>query len=86
VASVAPAHDPSDHVLTLLQMQRELLTEVAAGADARSVLELLVDLIESQAPGAIGSVLLVDRESNTLQTYVAPRARTVVAGLAASGP
>jgi GAF domain-containing protein len=54
-------------------MQRELLTEVAAGADARSVLELLVDLIESQAPGAIGSVLLVDRESNTLQTYVAPR-------------
>jgi diguanylate cyclase (GGDEF)-like protein/PAS domain S-box-containing protein len=73
VASVAPAHDPSDHVLTLLQMQRVLLTEVAAGADAPSVLELLIDLIESQAPGAIGSVLLVDRETQTLRTYVAPR-------------
>jgi PAS domain S-box-containing protein len=54
-------------------MQRELLTEVAAGAEARSVLELLIDLIESQAPGAIASVLLVDRETQTLQTYVAPR-------------
>ena len=54
-------------------MQRVLLTEVAAGADARSVLELLIDLIESQAPGAIGSVLLVDRETKTLNTYVAPR-------------
>jgi len=73
VASVAPARDPSDHVLTLLQMQRVLLTEVAAGADARSVMELLIDLIEAQAPGAIASVLLVDRETQTLHTYVAPR-------------
>jgi len=54
-------------------MQRVLLTEVAAGADARSVLELLIDLIEAQAPGAIASVLLVDRETKTLSTYVAPR-------------
>jgi diguanylate cyclase (GGDEF)-like protein/PAS domain S-box-containing protein len=73
VASVAPARDPSDHVLTLLQMQRVLLSEVAAGADARSVLGLLIDLIESQAPGAIASVLLVDRDTQTLHTYVAPR-------------
>ena len=73
VATVAPARDPSDHVLTLLQMQRVLLSEVAAGADSRSVLELLIDLIESQAPGAIASVLLVDRDSQTLRTYVAPR-------------
>jgi diguanylate cyclase (GGDEF)-like protein/PAS domain S-box-containing protein len=73
VASVARAHDPSDHVLTLLQMQRELLMEAAAGADPRAVLELLVDLIESHAPGAIASVLLVDRETQTLQTFVAPR-------------
>ena len=54
-------------------MQRELLAEAAAGADARSVLELLVELIESQVPGAIASVLLVDRETQTLQTFVAPR-------------
>ena len=54
-------------------MQRVLLTEVAAGADARVVLELVIDLIESQAPGAIASVLLVDRETQTLHTYVAPR-------------
>ncbi len=54
-------------------MQRELLMEAAAGADPRAVLELLVDLIESHAPGAIASVLLVDRETRTLQTLVAPR-------------
>ena len=54
-------------------MQRELLAEAVAGADARSVLELLVELIESQVPGATASVLLVERETQTLQTYVAPR-------------
>ncbi|MGZ4333804.1 MAG: bifunctional diguanylate cyclase/phosphodiesterase [Gaiellaceae bacterium] len=54
-------------------MQRELLAEAVAGADARSVLELLVELIESQVPGAVASVLLVDRETKTLSTFVAPR-------------
>jgi len=54
-------------------MQRELLTEVAAGADARSVLELLVDLIEAYASGATASVLLVQPETQTLHTLVAPR-------------
>ena len=53
-------------------MQQELLQEAAAGADTRSVIELIVELIESQAPGAIASVLLVDRESHTLSTFVAP--------------
>ena len=73
VASIAAAPDPSDHVLTLLQMQRELLTEAASGAAPGAVLELLIELIESQVPGAIASVLLVDRETGTLQTFVAPR-------------
>jgi diguanylate cyclase (GGDEF)-like protein/PAS domain S-box-containing protein len=73
VATLAAANDRSDHVLTLLQMQRELLAEAASGADARSVLELLVELIESQVPGAIASVLLVQRETQTLTTFVAPR-------------
>jgi diguanylate cyclase (GGDEF)-like protein/PAS domain S-box-containing protein len=73
VASLVAAPDPADHVLTLLQMQRELLTEAAAGADPRSVLELVVELIESQVPGAIASVLLADREAGTLSTFVAPR-------------
>jgi diguanylate cyclase (GGDEF)-like protein/PAS domain S-box-containing protein len=73
VASLAAASEPSDHVLTLLQMQRDLLREAAAGADAKAVLALLVELIESQAPGAIASVLLVDREAGALRTLVAPR-------------
>jgi diguanylate cyclase (GGDEF)-like protein/PAS domain S-box-containing protein len=54
-------------------MQRELLTEAASGADPRSVLELVVDLIESQVAGAIASVLLVDQPTQTLKTFVAPR-------------
>jgi diguanylate cyclase (GGDEF)-like protein/PAS domain S-box-containing protein len=54
-------------------MQRELLREAAAGADARAVIELLVDLIESQAPDAVASVLVVDRPTETLRTLVAPR-------------
>jgi diguanylate cyclase (GGDEF)-like protein/PAS domain S-box-containing protein len=73
VASLAAAPEPSDHVLTLLQMQRDLLREAAAGADVAAVLALLVELIESQAPGAVASVLLVDREAGTLRTLVAPR-------------
>ena len=54
-------------------MQRELLAEAAAGADTRSVLELVVELIESQVPGAVASVLLADRDTQTLSTFVAPR-------------
>jgi len=73
VASLAAAPEPYEHVLSLLQMQRDLLREAAAGADAPSVLSLLVELIESQTPGAIASVLLVDEESQTLHTLVAPR-------------
>jgi len=73
VASLAAAPEPSDHVLTLLQMQRDLLREAAAGAGAGEVLALLVELVESQAPGAIASVLLADREAGTLRTLVAPR-------------
>ena len=73
VASLAAAPEPYEHVLSLLQMQRDLLREAAAGADAPAVLSLLVELIESQTPGAIASVLLVDEESQTLHTLVAPR-------------
>jgi diguanylate cyclase (GGDEF)-like protein/PAS domain S-box-containing protein len=73
VASLSAAPEPSDHVLTLLQMQRDLLREAAAGADAAAVLALLVELIESQTPGAVASVLLVDQETQTLSTLVAPR-------------
>ena len=73
VASLAAAPNQSDHVLALLQMQRELLAEAAAGADARAVLELLIELIESQVLGATASVLLVDHETDTLHTFSAPR-------------
>ncbi|MGN6798492.1 MAG: GAF domain-containing protein, partial [Gaiellaceae bacterium] len=72
MASTFAAQERREHVLAFLQMQRELLQEAAAGADTRSVIELIVELIESQAPGAIASVLLVDPEDHTLHTFVAP--------------
>jgi diguanylate cyclase (GGDEF)-like protein/PAS domain S-box-containing protein len=62
-----------DRVLNLLQMQRELLAQAVSGADPTSVLGLLVDLIEAQAPGSIASVLLVEPATQTLRTLVAPR-------------
>jgi diguanylate cyclase (GGDEF)-like protein/PAS domain S-box-containing protein len=72
VAFTVAAHERREHVLAFLQMQRELLQEAAAGAEARSVIELIIELIESQAPGAIASVLLLDQETQTLRTFVAP--------------
>src|SRR5947209_3729949 len=69
-----PSHDvvQPDRVLSLLQMQRELLAKAASGADTPLVLGLLVELIEAYAPGAIASVLLVEAETRTLRTLVAP--------------
>jgi diguanylate cyclase (GGDEF)-like protein/PAS domain S-box-containing protein len=67
------ALDGPERALTLLEMQRELLAEASAGVRAARVLGLLVDFIETQAPGAIASVLLLDRETQTLSTLVAPR-------------
>ena len=54
-------------------MQRELLVKAASGAETRDVLGLLVGLIEAYVPDAIGSVLLVEPETRTLHTLVAPR-------------
>ena len=62
-----------DRVPALLQMQRELLVQAASGVETRDVLELLVELIEAYVPEAIGSVLLVEPETRTLRTLVAPR-------------
>jgi diguanylate cyclase (GGDEF)-like protein/PAS domain S-box-containing protein len=73
VASVTNGAVHSDRVLALLQMQRELLATAASGAQARTVLELLVDLIEEYAPGATASVLMLAPETQTLHTLVAPR-------------
>ena len=73
--TVGPAADlvtEPDRVPALLQMQRELLVKAASGAETGEVLELLVGLIEAYVPEAIGSVLLVDTESQTLRTLVAP--------------
>ena len=73
--TVGPAADrvtEPDRVPALLQMQRELLVKAASGAETGEVLELLVGLIEAYVPEAIGSVLLVDTESRTLRTLVAP--------------
>ena len=71
VASVARAHDQSDHVLTLLQMQRELLTEAAA-LWGRPVFELRLAAIEALAAAEqlleaqdLGSLEGMLRESRT---------------------
>jgi diguanylate cyclase (GGDEF)-like protein/PAS domain S-box-containing protein len=67
-------------------MQRGLLAEATAGARTGRVLELLVDLVESYAAGAVASVLLLDPETRTLRTLVAPHLPAAyseaVAGLA----
>ena len=67
------AADLPERALTLLEMQRELLAEATAGAHAARVLGLLVDFIEAHAAGALASVLLLDSETQTLSTLVAPR-------------
>ncbi len=54
-------------------MQRKLLATAASGAEARDVIGLLVDLVEAYAPDAIASVLLVEPETQSLRTLVAPR-------------
>jgi diguanylate cyclase (GGDEF)-like protein/PAS domain S-box-containing protein len=72
MSAVANGSAASGRVLSLLRMERELLAQAARGADARAVLQLLVELIEAYAPGATGSVLLVDAETRTLHTLVAP--------------
>jgi diguanylate cyclase (GGDEF)-like protein/PAS domain S-box-containing protein len=73
VSDAANGAAQRDRLLALLQLQRELLGKAASGAGTRVVLELLVELIEDYAHDAIGSVLLLDRESQTLHTLVAPR-------------
>ncbi len=74
VGPAAAAGDTEpDRVPALLQMQRELLVKAASGAETRDVLRLLIELIEAYVPDAIGSVLLVDPETRTLQTLVGPR-------------
>ena len=67
------AADGPERALTLLEMQRELLAEATAGAHAARVLGLLVDFIEAHGAGALASVLLLDAETQTLSTLVAPR-------------
>jgi hypothetical protein len=67
------AADLPERAHTLLEMQRELLAEATAGAHASRVLGLLVDFIEAHASGALASVLLLDSETHTLKTLVAPR-------------
>src|SRR5919106_2777715 len=52
-------------------MQRELVALALSGADQATVLGLLLEVVE-QASGAIASVLLLDPETQTLKTLVAP--------------
>ncbi len=52
--------------------QLALLEKIASGADLRDVLEGVVRLIESQADGLLCSILLVDREKQTVHPIAAP--------------
>jgi GAF domain-containing protein len=52
--------------------QREVLELIASGAPLAEQLEQIVLLIEAQAPNMLCSILLLDRERNTLHTGAAP--------------
>jgi two-component system cell cycle sensor histidine kinase/response regulator CckA len=52
--------------------QREVLELIAAGAPLAAQLEHIVLLIEAQAPGMMCSILLLDRDRQTVHTGAAP--------------
>ncbi len=57
----------------LLRGQAHVLERIARGAPLPEVLEAIVTLIESAAPGMLCSILLLDREGRRLRHGAAPR-------------
>jgi len=55
-----------------LRLQSETLAQIARGEPLRRILGTLVESVEAQRPGMIGSVLFYDAETNTIQHGVAP--------------
>ena len=52
--------------------QKRALEQIAAGAPTASVLELLMLLVEEQAPGALASVLVLDEDGRRLRDGAGP--------------
>ncbi|MFM7423496.1 MAG: diguanylate cyclase domain-containing protein [Elainella sp.] len=56
----------------LLQTQTHILESIAAGSELQSVFEELCLLIEQQSPGALCSLLLLDRDAGRMRAGAAP--------------
>jgi signal transduction histidine kinase len=57
---------------TLISSHRAVLEAIASGAPLAETLDALVRLIESQSPGTIGSILLLDEDGVHLRHAAAP--------------
>lgn len=56
-----------------LGRQKQLLEMIVAGAELPQILDALIGAIESQSPGMIGSVLLLDKDGVHVRHGAAPR-------------
>lgn len=67
---VGIARDVTDRYLfeLALQKQKQILERIAKGTPLDEVLEDLVEAIESECPGVLGSFLLLDSDGRTLRT------------------
>ncbi len=67
---VGIARDVTDRYLfkVALQKQEQILERIAKGTPPDEVLEDLVEAIESECPGVLGSFLLLDSDGRTLRT------------------
>lgn len=60
------------HAQGLIQGQKQVLELIAAGAPLAPVLRALVELVEEQSPGMLGSILLLDEDGKHLHHGAAP--------------
>ena len=70
MAKAAPSLPPPE--VSSLGGQAHVLERIARGAPLPEVLEAIVTLIESAAPGMLGSILLSDRDGKRLRHGAAP--------------
>lgn len=68
------AHDITQHkrIETLLDGQKQVLEMIANGSPLPETLDALVHLIESQSPGMLGSILLLDDDGIHVRHGAAP--------------
>ena len=70
MAKAAPSLPPPE--VSSLGGQAHVLERIARGAPLPEVLEAIVTLIESAAPGMLCSILLIDRDGKRLRHGAAP--------------